>query len=86
MWCIWREINYWSFEDSERMVAELKALFFYFLFQSYDCFHISSFHDFFDLFSFFYSLMFLFYTLCTWVFPLFLMKLFTYKKEVYDFS
>jgi hypothetical protein len=27
MWCIWRERNDRSFEDSERTVAELKAFF-----------------------------------------------------------
>ena len=27
MWCIWKEINIWSFEDWERTVAELKAFF-----------------------------------------------------------
>jgi hypothetical protein len=50
MWCIWRERNDRSFEDSERMVVKLKAFFFNTLFQwmvAYKCFHISSFHDFF---------------------------------------
>jgi hypothetical protein len=28
MWCHWRERNGWSFEDHERTLVELKALFF----------------------------------------------------------
>jgi hypothetical protein len=28
MWCIWRDRNDWSFEDSEWMVKELKDFFF----------------------------------------------------------
>jgi hypothetical protein len=43
------------FGDSEKTVVELKAFFFYILFQwiaSYNCFLISNFHDFFDIFSF----------------------------------
>jgi hypothetical protein len=73
MWCIWRERNNRSFEDSERIVAELKALFFHTLFQwiiAYDCFHISSFHDFFLSLFFFWLGVSLVYFLCTWVRPL----------------
>lgn len=33
MWCIWRERNDWNFENSERTVVELKAFFFYALYQ-----------------------------------------------------
>jgi hypothetical protein len=54
VWCVWRERNDQSFEDSERTVMELKASF-YTLFQwiaAYDYFHISSFHDFFYLWLF----------------------------------
>ena len=28
IWCIWRERNNWSFEDSKRTMAYLKLLFF----------------------------------------------------------
>jgi hypothetical protein len=68
MWCIWRERNYQSFEDRERMVAELKAFFnsFFHWMAAYDCFHILylqkkmivsiflSFHEFFYHLSFFF--------------------------------
>lgn len=56
MWCIWRGSNDQSFEDSERIVVELKAFFFntlYHLTVAYDCFHISSFFDFLVLCTFF---------------------------------
>ena len=56
MWCIWRERNDRSFEDSKRKVAKLKTLFFHTPFQwiaAYDYLHIYSFHDlFFSLFFF----------------------------------
>jgi hypothetical protein len=72
MWCIRRQRNNWSIEGSERIVAELKALFFHTLFEwiaAYDCLHISSFCDFllsfFNLFSFFYLDFSLVYVLCT---------------------
>jgi hypothetical protein len=32
LWCLWREINYRSFEDREKTLEEIKALFFYTLY------------------------------------------------------
>lgn len=54
MWCIWTKRNDQSFENNERMIAELKVLFFHSLFQwiaAYDFLHIFSFHDLFWCFS-----------------------------------
>jgi hypothetical protein len=53
--CIWREINDCDFEDYERTMIELKAVFFNTLYHwmtDFDCFQFFSFHDFLDLLSF----------------------------------
>jgi hypothetical protein len=55
LWCLWRERNDRSFEDNERMVAELKSFFFITLYRwtvALDL-NLLSFHDFLDLFSLF---------------------------------
>jgi hypothetical protein len=65
MWHFWREINYRSFEDCERMVVELNAFSFNTLYHwtaAFDYFNISSFHDFLYFFSF--LVVFLSYTSC----------------------
>jgi hypothetical protein len=53
MWCLWRERNDHSFEDHDRTLVELKALFFKTFFLSGAGLYctISNFHAFLDLFS-----------------------------------
>jgi hypothetical protein len=53
MWCLCREINYWSFEDQEWMVVELKDFFFKTFFHWTTAFvsNISNFYVFLDIFS-----------------------------------
>jgi hypothetical protein len=55
MWCLWREHNDQNFEDRERTVVELNVFFFKTLYHrmiAYNCFHISSVHDFLDILTF----------------------------------
>jgi len=62
MWYIWRERNDQNFEESEGMVVELNAFFFYTLYQwmaTYECFYISSLYEFFILFYIYIYIFFL---------------------------
>jgi hypothetical protein len=55
MWCIWRKTSIKVLKIVKRMEAKLKAFVFktlYYWMAAYNCFHISSVHDFLDLVSF----------------------------------
>jgi hypothetical protein len=55
LWCLWREKNHRSFEDLERLSAELESFFFFFTLLTWTAAFVApwelSFHNFLVLFS-----------------------------------